>query len=428
MNYNCENFEKSQVKVTINLDKQDWEGAISKAYQQNKGKYSVQGFRKGHAPFHVICSVYGKEVFYEDALNIAVSEYYPQVLTQEGEKIQPVGDPQFALDNIDENGVTFTAYVPVMPEVKINAYTGIKVDKVEYNVTDEDLEKDINRLLERNAREINVTDRACANGDIVVIDFSGSVDGVKFEGGTAEKYRLELGSGSFIPGFEDQVIGMNIGEDKDINVTFPEDYSAPLNGKDAVFAIHLHEIIVKELPELNDEFIKDATGEESVEAYKNKTREHMQKDNDKRAHDENEDKLLTKIAECTEVEIPDCMIEHEINTMVQQLQYRLMYQGLKFEDYLKVTKQTEDAIKESYSPIAKDRVKKQLIVGKIIEAEKIEATDEEVAAKVEEQAKSVNKEVEEYRKNMDPRQIDYIKNSIVVDKLFAFLVANNDIS
>lgn len=428
MNYTFENYEKSQVKVTITLDKADWEKEIQAAYNENKHKYSVQGFRKGHVPFNVICGLYGKEVFYEDAINHAVSEYYPQVLEKETEKIQPVGDPEFALDNVSEDGITFTALIPVMPEVKVGAYKGIKVDKVEYNVTDEEIEADIKRLLNRNAREVSVTDRACQNGDIVVIDYSGSVDGVKFDGGTAEKQRLELGSGSFIPGFEDQVVGMQIDEDKDINVKFPEDYTAPLNGKDAVFAIHLHEILFKELPELNDEFIKDATGEESVDAYKAKTRERMQKDNDRRAQNENEDNLLNKIAENTEVVIPEAMVNQEITQMVQQLQYRLMYQGLKYEDYLKVTNQTDAQIRDSYKEMAESRVKKQLIVNKIIVDEKIEATQEEVDAKIEEQAKSVNKEAEEYKKTMDPRQVEYIKNSIIIDKLFSFLVENNDIS
>lgn len=428
MNYTFENYEKSQVKVTISLDKADWENAISAAYAQNKGKYSVQGFRKGHVPFNVICGVYGKEVFYEDAINHAVSEYYPQILEKEAANIHPVGDPEFSLDNVSEDGITFTALIPVMPEVKIASYKGIKVEKVEYNVTDADLDDDVNRLLERNAREVSVTDRACENGDIVVIDYSGSIDGVKFDGGTAEKQRLELGSGSFIPGFEDQVVGMNIGDEKDINVTFPEVYTEPLNGKAAVFAIKLHEILKKELPELNDEFIKDATGEETLDAYKQKTRERMQSDNDKRAQNENEDKLLTKIAEGTEVEIPDCMVENEVTSMVQQFQYRLMYQGLKYEDYLKVTNQTDATIRDSYKELATQRVKKQLIVTKIVEDEKIEATEDEVNAKIQEQAASLGKEAEEYKKTMDPRQIEYIKNSIVIDKLFNFLVENNDIS
>ena len=221
---------------------------------------------------------------------------------------------------------------------------------------------------------------------------------------------------------------MKIDEEKDINVTFPEDYSAPLAGKAAVFAIKLHEIIVKELPEVNDEFIKDATGEETLEAYKTKIRENMQKENDKRASNETEDKLLAAIAEKTTVEIPECMIDDEVNNMVNQLSYRLMYQGLKYEDYLKVTGQTDESVRASYKEQAADRVKKQLIVNKIIELEKITATDEEIEEKIAEQAASVNKTAEEYKKTMDPRQKEYIANSIVVDKLFAFLTTNNEIA
>ena len=237
-----------------------------------------------------------------------------------------------------------------------------------------------------------------------------------------------MGSGAFIPGFEDQVVGMAIGEDRDINVTFPEDYTAPLNGKAAVFAIKLHEIIVKELPEVDDDFIKEATGEESLEAFRQKTRENMQKSNERRAKDETEDKLLTAIADQTEVEIPDVLVNNEVESMLQQFKYRLMYQGLNFETYLKVTNQTEEQIKESYRETALPRVKKQLIVGKIIELEKIEATQEEIDAKIDEQAKSVSKEPAEYRKTMDERQVEYIRNSIVVDKLFDFLTANNEIA
>ena len=428
MKYTYEAAEKSQVKLNVSLDKEDWEKAIRGAYEKNKGKYNIPGFRKGHVPFSVIVGQYGKGFFYEDALNNAIGEYYPQILKTEAKNIYAVGDPQFSLENIDENGVSFIAMIPVMPEVKIDSYKGIKIEKVEYNVTDEDVEKDIERLRDRNSREVSVTDRACQKGDIVVIDFSGSVDGVKFDGGTAENYRLELGSGSFVPGFEEQVEGMKIDEEKDINVTFPEDYSAPLAGKAAVFAIKLHEIIVKELPEVNDEFIKEATGEETLEAYKTKIRENMQKENDKRASNETEDKLLAAIAEKTTVEIPECMIDDEVNNMVNQLSYRLMYQGLKYEDYLKVTGQTDESVRASYKEQAADRVKKQLIVNKIIELEKITATDEEIEEKIAEQASSVNKTAEEYKKTMDPRQKEYIANSIVVDKLFAFLTTNNEIA
>ncbi|MGN0818969.1 MAG: trigger factor [Christensenellaceae bacterium] len=426
MKYVTEKAEKSQIKVTMTIESADWEDAIRKAYEKSKSKFNVQGFRKGKVPFAVICSQYGKEVFYEDALNIAISEYYPQVLAKE-DSIHPVGDPDIKLNDFGEE-IKLDILIPVMPEVVIESYKGIKVDKVEYNVTDEDVQKDVDRLLDRNSREISVTDRACKEGDTVVIDFSGSVDGVKFEGGTAEKYRLNLGLHSFVPGFEEQVVGMNIGDEKEINVKFPEDYTEELKGKDAVFAIKLHEILNKELPELNDEFIKEATGDESVEAYKQKVRERIQKENDNRAKNETEDKLLDAIAEKTTVEIPDAMVENEISSMIQQLEYRLMYQGIKLDDYLKMIGQTEQDLRASYKDTALPRVKKQLIVNKIIETENIKAEQAEIDAKIAEQAKSVDKEVEEYKKTMDPRQVEYIQNSIIVDKLFEFLINNNEVA
>ena len=426
MQYVYEPAEKSQVKLTLTLDSADWEKAIRAAYEKNKGKFNVQGFRKGHVPFNVIVGQYGKEFFYEDAINLAINEYYPEILQKEAEKINAVGDPQFSIEDVNAEGVKLNALIPVMPEVKIEAYTGIKVEKTEYNVTDEEVETEVKRLLDRNSKEENVTDRACRKGDIVVIDYSGSVDGVKFEGGTASGQRLELGSGQFIPGFEEQVEGMNIGDERDINVTFPENYTDELKNKAAVFNIKLHEIIVKVLPELTDEFVKDKTGEESVEAYKSKIKSDKQKTYDRRANDENEDKLLSAIAEKTEVIIPDSMVEDEITNMVKQFEYRLMSQGMKKEDYFKYLGITEEKLREDYKEQALTRVKKQLIVNTIIEKEKIEATEAEVEEKVAEQAKSVGKEYDAYRAGMDPRQIEYIKNSIIVDKLFKFLTENNE--
>ena len=261
MNYKVEKGEKSTVKIYITLDKTEWEAANTEAYNKTKGKYSLQGFRKGHVPKSILEKTYGPGIFFEDAINEAFPKYYFDI----------------DVEKIDENGITMIAIVPVKPEVKIGAYTGIKIEKVEYNVTDEDVENELKKLQERNSRLVDVTDRPAQNGDTTVIDYSGSVDGVKFPGGTAEKQNLVLGSGSFIPGFEDQIVGMNIGEEKDINVKFPDDYHATeLKGKDAVFAVKLHEIKVKELPTVDDEFIKDAVGAESVESYKTETRERGQ--------------------------------------------------------------------------------------------------------------------------------------------------------
>ena len=316
-----------------------------------------------------------------------------------------------------------------MPEVKLGKYEGIKVDLVEYNVTDEDIENELKRLQERNSRLVAVTDRPAQNGDTVVIDYSGSVDGVKFDGGTAEKQNLELGSGSFIPGFEEQVCGMNIGEERDISVKFPEEYPAEdLKGKDAVFHIVLHEIKVKEMPEINDEFIKEADGAESVEAYKNSAKERMQKNNEKRAERELEDKIIKTITEKAEVEIPDALVENQVNHMVQEMEYRLMYQGLKLADYLKYTNQTIEDYKKGYEGQAKEIVKQQLVIDKIIKDENLEATEEEFQAKLAENASKQNLDVEEYKKATPQGQFDYIKNEITIGKLFDFLKKENTIA
>ncbi len=281
-------------------------------------------------------------------------------------------------------------------------------------------------MQESRSRLVDVTDRAAENGDTVVIDYSGSVDGVKFEGGTAEKQTLVLGSGSFIPGFEDQIIGMKIGEDKDLKVKFPEEYHAEnLKGKDAVFAVKLHEIKKKELPEVNDEFIKDAAGAESVDAYKKEVRERLEKQNADRAEREIEDAIVQKITDNASVEIPDAMIEAQIDRMVQEMDYRLSYQGLKLADYLKYIGQTMEDYRKNYREQAEKLVKSQLVIEKVIDTEKLEATDAEVDEKIEEMAKAQGKKAPELKKTAGVRQLEYIKNEIVIKKLFDTLKKDN---
>ncbi len=425
MNYTYEAGEKSVVKIKITLDKAEWLEAQSKAYQKMKGKFSIPGFRKGKVPKHIIERQYGAGVFFEEAINIVFPEHYYSILDKEP-TIEPVDRPEIDVENISEDGITLIAIVPCKPEVKIATYKGIKIDKVEYNVSDKDIEDEIERLRQRNSTETSITDRPTMSGDITIIDYSGSVDGVKFAGGTAEKQTLVLGSGQFIPGFEEQVVGMNIGEEKDVLVKFPEDYHAEeLKGKDAVFKVKLHEIKIKELPEVDDEFIKDATGAESLEAYKAETKKKMQEANDKKAKYETEDKLIKKIAEDSEMEIPNALIERQIDNLLQDMEYRMMYQGLKLEDYLKYTGQTIEAYRESFRKQAEEQVRVQLVIDKIIALEKITATEEEIDAKIAEQAKSAGKEVEEFKKGLDARQIQYFENNVVVEKVFAFLMENN---
>ena len=425
MKYTFEKAEKSTVKVSMKLTAEEWKASIDQAYQKTKGKYSMPGFRKGKVPQKVLENAYGEGVFYEEAINIAFPKYYGEVLDKET-SIEPVAAPELDVKDISEKGITLIAIVPVKPEVELGAIKGVTYKKNVYTVEDADVENEVTRLQERNSRLVEVTDRACKDGDSVIIDFSGSIDGVKFEGGTAEKQTLVLGSKTFIPGFEEQVAGMNIGEEKDITVKFPDDYGVDtLKGKDAVFAIKLHEIKAKELPEINDEFIKDAVGAESLEAYKKETKERLEKQNADRAERELEDEILKKITAESKMEIPEALIESQIERMVEEFAYRLSYQGLKFEDYLKYTNKTMDDVKKDYREQAEDMVKSQLVIDKIITTEDIKATEEEIEARVKEMAEKQGKKVPDIKKAMGSRQMEYIENDIVIKKLFEVLKSGN---
>ena len=427
MKYTTKAAEKSTVKITIKFDGEEWKNAQQKAYLKLRGKFAVNGFRKGKAPKNVIEHAYGKGVFFEEALNSMFSENYPTILDKCADKFTVVGDPDVSVDKLEDDGITMIAVVPVKPEVKISSYKGMKIKEFAYTVKDEEIDAELARVQDRNARKVEITDRAAQNGDIVNIDFVGTVDGVKFDGGEAEGFDLTLGSGQFIPGFEDQVVGMNIGESKDVNVTFPENYQAEnLKGKAAVFAVKLNKIQGKELPELTDEFIKEATGSETVADYKAKTKERLQAQADRRANDATENSILEAIAANTEAEIPQAMIEREIDGLVQKFEYQLMYQGLKLQDYLDFLKVSVEDFRKNYEEQAKKNVLSQLIISQLIKEENIEATEEEVDEKVAEQAASVNKTTEEYKKNMDPRQFDYIRSDIVITKLFKTLKENNE--
>ena len=427
MKYTSTAAEKSTVKITLTFDGAEWNDAQQKAYMKLRGRFTVNGFRKGKAPRNVIENVYGKGVFFEEALNDLFAEGYNKALDELAETYVVVGEPEVAVEKVEENEIVLVATTPVRPEAKISAYTGMKIKEYAYTVKEEEVTAELNRLLDRNARKVNVEDRPAQNGDIANIDFVGTVDGVKFDGGEAEGFDLTLGSGQFIPGFEDQVVGMNIGDVKDVNVTFPENYQAEaLKGKAAVFAVTLNALQAKELPELTDEFVKDATGSATVEEYKEKVTARLQVQADRRANDATENSILEAIAANTEVEIPQAMIEKEIDNLLQKFEYQLMYQGLKLQDYLDFIKTTMADFRKNYTEQATKNVTSQLIISQIIKNEKIEATEEEINAKVAEQAVSVGKETEEYKKNMDPRQFDYIASDIVITKLFNFLKANNE--
>ena len=431
MKYEIQPSEKSTIKITITFDKAEWDEANQKAYMQTRGRFTVNGFRKGKAPKHVIELNYGKGVFYEDALNNLYSEHYYDILEKEKDNYTVVGQPELSVEDISDDGAVLVAIAPVKPEVKLGDYKGIKIAKAEYNVKDADVDAEIERLRQRNARMVEVTDRAAENGDTATIDFSGSIDGVKFDGGTSENYPLVLGSGSFIPGFEEQVVGMKVGEEKDVNVRFPDDYQAEeLKGKDAVFAVKLNKLEKKELPEVNDEFIKDAAGAESVDAYRKETRERLEKQAKEKGDAETENNIVRAVTANAEVEIPDAMIENQIDTMVRNAEYRLgmQYGGLKLQDYLKYMGSNMEDFRNGYRAQAADNVKAQLVIDAIVRAENIKAEDAEVEAKLEELAKAAGKSLEEYKKDVTDSQREYLANDIVVNKLFDFLKENNDLA
>lgn len=427
MKYTFEKAEKSTVKATITLTEKEWQDANIQAYNKTKGKFNIPGFRKGKAPMSYIVKMYGEGVFFEDAANIALSKYYVEMLEKEP-SIEDIDQPDVSLGNA-KKGISFDLVIPVKPEVKLGDYKGLNIEKVTYTVTEEDVSADLEKLQQRNSREVAVADRNAQNGDIANIDYCGKKDGVAFEGGTANGYDLVLGSNSFIPGFEDGVVGMAIGEEKDITLKFPEDYHAEdLKGQEVVFSVKLNALKVKEIPELTDEFIKEATGEENLEEYKAQVIKKLTEEKNKKADLETEDKLIKAICDGTEIDIPDCMVSRQVDQYVNEMQYRMMYQGLKLEDYLKFIGQTMEQFRDGYKEPALSRVKQQLVVEAIIKAEGFTATEEEIQAKIADQAKEVGKELEEYKKNMDPRQNEYIANSIVVEKLFAFLKENNNIN
>ncbi len=426
MKYEVATAEKSTVKITMTFSSDEWKQANDKAYLQTRSKYAVNGFRKGKAPKHVLELYYGKGLFYEDALNLLYNEHYGKVLESEKAKFKPVGEPSLSVEDISEEKVVLVAVTPVKPDVKIETYKGIKINKYEYTVTDADVDAEINGIRERVAEKVEITDRAAEMKDTANIDFVGKLNGKEFEGGSGKGFDLTLGSHQFIPGFEEQIVGMKLGETKDLEVTFPEDYQAEdLKGKKAVFTVTLHKLTGTKLPELNDEFAKKM-GSDSEQAYKAKVRERLETNAANRSRNETENAIISEIAKTATAEIPDAMIEAQEDYSLQKMEYNLMYQGIKLDDYLAYLGTTREEYKKSMEEDARRNVLQQLVVEKIIELEKIKATEKEISAKVAEQAKSVGKSAEEYKKTMDPRQLEYIENDIKVTKLFDFLTANNE--
>ena len=414
--------DKNEVKLEITVEAKVFEDGIKKVYTKNSKYISIPGFRKGKAPLNIVEKFYGAEIFYEDAFNEIVPEIYENALKDN--KIEAVTKPVIDVTQMEKGkDLIFTATVAEKPEVKLGKYKGVSVEKVEYKVTEEDIEKSLTAKQEQNSRIVSVTDRAVETKDITVIDFDGSVDGVHFDGGKAEKYELEIGSNSFIPGFEDQIIGMKIDEEKDINVKFPEDYfSKELAGKDAVFAVKLHEIKRKELPELDDEFAKDVSEFETLEELKASIKEKQEKQNADKAKYEKQEAAMKAVCDKMKVEIPAGMIELETENMLKDIEQRLSYQGMKIEQYLQMLGKTAEEMKKEYEPQAIEAIKSRLALEAIIKAENIEATAEEIDSKIKEMAENYGKKEEEISGNENLRR--YIKEGIESEKAIDFIVSN----
>lgn len=423
MNYQVEKKEGS-VKFTFTVSHDEWESEIEQTYLKTKGKYSVPGFRKGHATRKMIENFYGQSVFFDDAINNCVRKGYSKAL-DENEDIFPVDEPQVDIAKFDDKELVFTVEVVVKPEVQLGKYTGIKLDKVEYTVKQSDVKAELERARERLSRNEEVSDRALKNGDTANIDYSGSVDGVKFVGGTAEKQDLVIGSKTFIPGFEEQLIGMNVGDSKDITVKFPEEYHAKdLAGKDAVFAVKLNSITVKVLPELNDAFAQEASKFDTLAEYKEDIKKTLTENAKSRAEAENENNLIKAIVDDAKVEIPDAMIETQLDYIVQDFSYRLSYayRGMKFEDYLKYSGTTMEEFRKDRREEALNTVKTRLTLEAVIKAANIEVSQEDLEAKVKEFADQTKKSVEEVKAS---GQLPYIRNEILMTRTMDFLKENN---
>ncbi len=413
---------KNEVKLEFTIEAKKFDEAIMKVYQKSARYFNIPGFRKGKAPFNIVERMYGDEIFYEDAFNELVPSIYEKEI--EDNKIEAVSKPEINIVKMKKGeDLVFTALVQTKPEVKLGKYKGIELKKVEYPVTDEDVEHELAHVQEHNARIITVEDRPVQDKDIAVIDFQGFVDGKAFEGGKAEKHELEIGSKTFIPGFEDQVIGMKVGEEKDINVKFPEDYfSKDLAGKDATFKVKLHEIKEKQLPALDDEFAKDVSEFDTLKDYKTSIKEKKQAQNDDKAKHETENLAIEAVSNETKIDIPSGMIETEIDAIIRDLEQQLSYQGINLDQYLKIMNKTRKEIEENYKEQAEKNVKSRLILEAIIKEEKIESTDEEINAKIKEMATNYGRKEEELSKNEALKE--YISNTIKTEKAIELIIKN----
>lgn len=419
--------ETNRYELELEVSPEEFNDAINAVYKRESKKMNIPGFRKGKAPRHFIEKYYGEEVFYEAAIDHLYRPMVMEAVEKSGLQVISIGE--FKIDEIGKDkGILCKLNVVTKPEAAIEGYKGIEVTRPSVEVTAEDIDREIDRVRERNSRIITVEDRAAENGDMVTIDFDGYVDGKQFDGGKAENYELTLGAGQFIPGFEDQVIGHNVGGEFDIDVTFPEDYHAEeLKGKPAVFKIKLHEIKMKELPVVDDEFVKDVSEFDTVDDYRKDIEKHLTEQREKAADNDVENQLVEAVIEKVQAEIPDEMVENEVDEIINSFAYRLQSQGLKLETYLKYTGQTTDDLRVQYKPQAERQVKVRLGLEKIAELENLKPTEEETEAEYQKLADAYGMPLESVKNLVtvegingdiqNQKAIDLVKaNAVIVEK------------
>ena len=422
MKVKVENVENktNEVKLEFTIEAEKFEEAIQDVFKKNAKYFSIPGFRKGKAPFKMVEKMYGIQIFYEDAFNAIAGKAYEDGIKEK--ELDVVSKPEIDIVQIEAGkDLIFTAVVSLKPEVKLGKYEGIELKKVEYNVSDEDIEHELGHMAERNARLVTVTDRAVETGDTAVIDFEGFVNGVPFEGGKAGNHELTIGSNTFIPGFEDQIIGMKQEEEKDINVTFPEEYfSKDLSGKPAVFKVKLHEIKKKEMPEINDEFAKDCSEFETLEELKKSIKERIEEQNKSKEKYELEENAIEEVCKNAKLEIPEGMIELEIDNMEKDIESRLSYQGINLEKYLEMIGKTREEFRTEYREQAEKQIKSRLVLEEVAKAAKITVAEEDIAAKISEMAKTYGKNEDEIKENVGLRQ--YVEDGLKTEKTINFII------
>jgi trigger factor len=420
--------EGNQVTFKITVDNDKFEAAITKAYNKNKGKFNIPGFRKGKAPKQIIESQYGKGVFYNDAIDMLFPEVYPTALDELN--IDPINRPDLDIEEISkDNGLVMVINVEVKPEVKLGEYKGIEISKPAYTVNEEEADLRLEEMRNRAARLVDVEDRAIEAGDTAIIDFEGFQDGVAFEGGKGENYSLVIGSNTFIPGFEDQLVGKNKGEEVEVNVEFPAEYHAEnLAGKPANFKVVVKNVQRKELPELNDEFAADTTEFNTLDELKADLRTKLEEEAKNRAEAEMRNALVEKVSEATELEVPEAMIEAQLDNMMMELNYQLQYQGLQLQQLLEMTGRTIEELKAERREEATKLVKSSLILEAIAKAENVEVSEEEIEAELAKMAQMYNMEVEKIKSAMRPADLEDIKGQLTIRKTIDLLVDNSKLA